>query len=441
MMISNRRIKWIKDDDRIIAFDIDTLEIIIVDKLQYDIIQSMLSDKKINDVSGRVLTSIKKYLNMPEEYNNPIPDEDIRLTLNVANTCNMNCGYCFANGGHYLSDEKIMSTETAKRAVDVFFEHFGRIGSVKFIGGEPLVNWNTIKFVCDYISDLYENGRIDNIPHYIIATNGMILTQEIIDYTNKFDFSVGLSFDGPDWIHDMVRLKRDGSKTSEIIKQNIKRWQNGSNGKYPSSINACYSGVHETNGVSVLESAMYIRDGLGVKKVNIVPVDASKNSEFKLYCPEKFGDIGEELSKMGDEKYKRYAITKLKKLEKLLRERYTMPRTICKAGITTFGVSANGLLSPCHMLTDDDGFYMGSIFDENPFESTEFKSIQNKLINHSRYDNAECRDCFAHKICIGCLGGNLFRNGDPWKCDPEICEIFRRAVVGVIKRIAAEKAE
>ena len=47
-------------------------------------------------------------------------------------------------------------------------------------------------------------------------------------------------------------------------------------------------------------------------------------------------------------------IRKLKNMEKMLRAHYSMPEHICKAGLTTFGVSANGAVTPCHMLTDEN---------------------------------------------------------------------------------------
>ena len=35
-----------------------------------------------------------------------------RLTLNMSNMCNLNCKYCYANGGNYNRPNKIMSRES-----------------------------------------------------------------------------------------------------------------------------------------------------------------------------------------------------------------------------------------------------------------------------------------------------------------------------------------
>ena len=60
------------------------------------------------------------------------------------------------------------------------------------------------------------------MPDFIIATNGTILDDEIIAYSIKYNWRVGLSFDGPEMIHDIVRRFRNGETTVSVIKDNIK---------------------------------------------------------------------------------------------------------------------------------------------------------------------------------------------------------------------------
>ena len=69
------------------------------------------------------------------------------LTLNISNTCNMKCAYCFANYGNYHSQDKIMSIETACRAVDRCISYYGNIGEIKFFGGEPMLAKDSVEAV------------------------------------------------------------------------------------------------------------------------------------------------------------------------------------------------------------------------------------------------------------------------------------------------------
>ena len=74
------------------------------------------------------------------------------LCLHVAHTCNLNCSYCFASQGKYHGDRAVMSFETGKRALDFLIENSGsrRNLEVDFFGGEPLMNWDTVKKLVEY---------------------------------------------------------------------------------------------------------------------------------------------------------------------------------------------------------------------------------------------------------------------------------------------------
>ena len=367
-----------------------------------------------------------------------IPEEKLRLTLNVANSCNMNCGYCYANGGTYHSKENMMSLDVAKKAIDVFAKQFGEIGSIKFIGGEPLLNKNVVCGVCDYVQEKLNTGAVSEMPDFIIATNGTILDDQLIEYSKRYNWRVGISFDGPESIHDIIRTFRDGSTTVSVIKNNIKKWKKATNGKCPSSVNACFSGVHQKHGVTVIDAIKYMKEELGIEKVNIVPVDASKDSSFGLIDNDCFVKAIQEILDTSSDDYRKYMFTKLKKIEKVLKAHRAMSEHVCKAGLTTFGISTKGVVSPCHMLTDEKGFYMGTVEDDNIFESNNFVSMQNKLKGYNRYEDPKCKDCFANRLCIGCLGGNDFRTGNPYQSDPVVCSMIKGAVEELLKNITCE---
>lgn len=441
-----RRIHFVEAGDGCwVAYFCDTIaykRIYVEEKECYDLI---LSGKSEEDYcSGRQNADpalFKRCLNDLTDRGETapyVPEEKIRLTLNVANSCNMKCGYCYANGGTYHSKENLMTMETAERAVDAFISRFGELGSVKFIGGEPLLNKKVVCGICDYIQKKYDAGLIPQMPDFIIATNGTILDERLIEYSIRYKWRVGLSFDGPESIHELVRQFSDGSPTGTIIKENIRRWKDATGGKCPSSVNACYSGVHQKNGITVTEAVKYMKNELGIEKVNIVPVDASKDSSFALTDNDCFVRAIREILDPESKDYRRYMFTKLKSLEKLLKARRSMPGHICKAGLTTFGVSADGNVSPCHMLTDENEFYMGSVNDAALFAGEHFRAVQSKLKQYDRYQNDKCGRCFANRLCIGCLGGNVFRTGNPYQADPVVCGMIRGALEELLKDITRE---
>lgn len=429
--MENRRIHWIQTEDGWIAYFCDSVryrKVSDAEKRQYEAACKASPGDEVPGLPAAML---------PEDVDRKptIVREGLRITLNAANACNMNCGYCYANQGTYHSAERLMPRAVARRAIDLFVQKFGAIGSVKFIGGEPLLNEEVVCDTCDYVQEQVDAGRLAKLPDFIIATNGTLLDDRILEYSVRYHWRVGLSFDGPQEIHDLVRTFRDHSPTGELIRQNIRRWKAATGGACPSSINACYNGIHEQHGITVTEAVKYLKEELGMEKVNIVPVDASKDSSFALSDQDCFVRSIREILDPASADYRKYRFSKMKHMEKMLQGHCAMPAQICKAGITTFGISATGAISPCHLLTDEEKFGMGNVFDEDPLNSPAFIGIQRRLLEYNRYESEACRNCFANRVCIGCLGGNLFRCGDPMQADPVICTTIRGAVEEILRDI------
>ena len=140
-----------------------------------------------------LLISQQRIQDSPE----PIPAmESIKhISLNVSQSCNLSCIYCYGVDGEY-SQKGLMKTDTAFRAVDWLIEHSmdAKDVVITFFGGEPLLNFRTIKQVVTYAKEKAQQHNKD--VHFSITTNGTILSKEVIEYLNENKFSVVISFDG-----------------------------------------------------------------------------------------------------------------------------------------------------------------------------------------------------------------------------------------------------
>ena len=56
-----------------------------------------------------------------------------RITVCVANDCNLRCKYCYAQGGNYGSSRKLMDESTAREFVDFCIRNFGKVERVLFL--------------------------------------------------------------------------------------------------------------------------------------------------------------------------------------------------------------------------------------------------------------------------------------------------------------------
>ena len=70
------------------------------------------------------------------------------LVMHVAHTCNLNCGYCYAEAGLYKGKATIMTEARAIEYVDWLFTQADpdkKTLGLTFFGGEPLLNPKVVK--------------------------------------------------------------------------------------------------------------------------------------------------------------------------------------------------------------------------------------------------------------------------------------------------------
>lgn len=119
----------------------------------------------------------------------------VALKIQLGLSCNYSCDYC---------SQKFVerAPETSKKDIDDFLKKLDvlefdeKLGlMIEFWGGEPLVYWKTLKPLAEAILERFSHWKTK--PQFKIITNGSILTDEIIDWLMKLNFTVAISHDGP----------------------------------------------------------------------------------------------------------------------------------------------------------------------------------------------------------------------------------------------------
>lgn len=137
--------------------------------------------------------------------------------LNLTQRCNLKCRYCFVK-----QQPKDMTLEVAKDSVDWLIKNCkeGQKPSINFFGGEPLLKYD------DIIVPLVEEYG-DKVT-WSITTNGLLLTQDRIDWMKSKDFGFLLSIDGDKKTQDYNRPCHDGRSSFDILEPKldmiIKAW-------------------------------------------------------------------------------------------------------------------------------------------------------------------------------------------------------------------------
>lgn len=124
--------------------------------------------------------------------------------------CNQNCVYCQASSQDVISKHCSMSFHTMEKAVELMFKSPSPYLTMEFQGGEPSLEPELIRFGIEKAQEInkIENRKID----YVLCTNSINLTDEIMDLCQKYGILISTSLDGPSWIHNKNRGKSDSYK-------------------------------------------------------------------------------------------------------------------------------------------------------------------------------------------------------------------------------------
>ena len=199
------------------------------------------------------------------------------LCLHVAHTCNLNCSYCFAAQGKFHGEAGLMSFETGKRALDFLIENSGtrRNLEVDFFGGEPLMNFEVCKQLVAYARSIEK--KYNKNFRFTMTTNGIGITDEVIDWCNKECHNVVLSLDGRKEVNDRFRVDLAGNGSYDRIVPKFQKLvkARGGQGYY-------MRGTFTHHNVDFTKDLFHMADDLGFTELSMEPVVAPPDSPEAL---------------------------------------------------------------------------------------------------------------------------------------------------------------
>ena len=355
------------------------------------------------------------------------------LCLHVAHTCNLNCEYCFASQGNFQGTSGLMSFEVGKRALDFLVENSGfrRNLEVDFFGGEPLMNFEVCKQLVAYARSI-EKEKKKNF-RFTLTTNGVGVTDEVIEWANRECHNVVLSLDGRKEVNDRFRVDRQGRGSYDVIVPKFQKFvkERGGRGYY-------MRGTYTHFNTDFTNDLFHMADDLGFTELSMEPVVTSPDSPSALREEDK------------ETLYEQYEI--LAK-DMLRREKEGKPITFyhymldlahgpciykrisgCGSGTEYLAVTPWGDLYPCHQFVNDPAYKLGDIW--NGIQNTELRD-RFKLCNV--YARPECEDCWAKLYCSGgCAANALHASGDILGTYAFGCDIFRKRIECAVMMKAAQ---
>ncbi len=347
-----------------------------------------------------------------------------RLVLNISNDCNMNCAYCYANGGNYHEKIDMMSTQTLIKILETMYGRFQEIELIQLFGGEPMLNEAAVAATCEFIK---KNKKLTKVG---MVSNGTIVTEKLKKLVSNDELSITISLDG-EQVHDELRKFKSGKGTFHIIKNNILELRAIS--KQPSCIEVTYTKYHQDKGISIKDISKEIREQFPGVWVHIVEV-ASTDKKYKNTGVKNILDsVTEELD----------TILRLEEVTLTVVDRFMSPlkrkkacNHFCNAGFDSISVTARGDIYPCSAMIGKKEHYAGNIYDEENVLFASIEAMRLNYLNQDRKLDGKCKECFANTICTGCLYDNYINTGEMLVASEEFCAKVQACADKILKGIA-----
>ncbi len=333
------------------------------------------------------------------------------LSLELVNECNLNCSYCYLGKKKNRRISRDNICRAIELAMDEAVKQYDKTLVVYFIGGEPLLAFDMIKFAVNFCE---ENSR-SLIIKYSLTTNGILINQEITDYFIDKNFEIKLSIDGDKKVHDKNRKSYNGDGSFDVVISKLKyiKQYEMKTGKL------CHiSQVITTNN--------YLEIVNGIEKFRELGFTFIESGIDKYACWGEH-DI-QALEKELEQAFEYYKVLKMQG-EKIYWhfwesyiQNYFSERDICffacHAGLVSCFVNADGIIYPCKEVK---GMEIGDVFSGLDIEK--IRAINRIAVT----ENAKCLQCEYLKKCKtqGCLIDNFGFNGNFYDVTEISCQVTK----------------
>ena len=357
------------------------------------------------------------------------------LCLHVAHTCNLNCEYCFASQGKYHGERALMSFEVGKRALDFLIENSGtrRNLEVDFFGGEPLMNWDVVKELVSY-ARVQEKIHNKNF-RFTLTTNGMLIDDDVIEFSNREMSNVVLSLDGRKDVHDRLRVDYMGRGSYDTIVPKFQEFVKRRGDK-----NYYMRGTFTHKNVDFTNDIFHMAD-LGFTELSMEPVVCSPEDASAL-TQEDLPILYEQYELLAKEMIKRKKEGRPFTFYHYMLDLKNGPCIYkrisgCGSGTEYMAVTPTGDLYPCHQFVGDTKYLLGNIYD-----GVTNKEVQNEFKLCNAYARPECNDCWAKLYCSGgCAANSYHASGKITGIYEYGCELFKKRIECAVMIQVAEAEE
>jgi uncharacterized protein len=340
------------------------------------------------------------------------------VTIALTYSCNLNCIYCYANGGDYIGK---VDNEVIKASIEFAAQNsksagydFLRLG---FHGtGEATLEWEKLKYAVQVAEETATREGLK--PYISVTTNGTRITREMADFIVQHDLHISISLDGYDEIQNHQRPTRGGKGSFDSIVTSLRNLQE-------KNIYFSFRATVLPENIDKLSKIVqFLHDDIFLGKKGKIIFEPAENvgratkSNLQELNPDLFIENYKQAVSLGEQLG--IKVTCSADL------RFGFRRSFCDANGRIFLVLPTGEISSCTRVTTQNDalapiFHYGYYDNEKKTFVINEQKLQN-LVDLDLHRNEQCSKCYCKWHCAGqCLAANYSDDGH-WE---KMCYITR----------------
>ncbi|MEY4340513.1 MAG: conserved hypothetical protein putative arylsulfatase regulator [Pseudomonadota bacterium] len=133
----------------------------------------------------------------------------------VSLRCDHSCQYCQVSRQSENKAAFDMTEETADKALQIVFRSPNPAIKIEFQGGEPLLNFDLVRYVVLKAKQLNEIEKRD--LQFVITTTLSLITDDILEFCKEHKIFLSSSLDGPEDLHNKNRPRPGKDSYSRFV--------------------------------------------------------------------------------------------------------------------------------------------------------------------------------------------------------------------------------
>jgi uncharacterized protein len=323
------------------------------------------------------------------------------LSLNVAQSCNLACAYCYADEGRFGARPRVMDSTIAFAAVDRLLDQACGRATVGFIGGEPFLNRPLIHATVAYAKAAA--ARLGLQVGFSATTNATLLNDDDLRLLREEAFTVTVSLDGgPE--QNRHRADRRGTNSTAVALAGIAPLlARPGRARVSARVTLTRDGLDVAGRLAWLSAA-------GFGTIGVSPVRTGPGRALRL-AEDDWPRLLERMIEAADGELARVFAGAAPRFGNL----WTAFRAIhhgdarplpCGSAATYLSADVDGIFSSCHRTVGRDAFRMGSVSDGFDAER------RRRFLAERMVDRQEpCRTCWARYLCGGGCHAEVIETG------------------------------